>query len=652
MSPDGPVSEPQTREYAPARPRTAGPPPAGDTAGPSSPGGDTPGRSPTPRADAARPLPVVPALGDYDLLHIAGEGGMGVVFQARHRPSGRTVALKILRPGMALSPELLLRFRREIRIADAVRHPHIAAVHETGEYDGRLYYTMPYAPSNLAAQYRRFADPRAAARLLAAVARAVYYAHTLGVIHRDLKPGNILLTADDQPLVADFGLARWVDASQHLTRYGDVMGTPAYMAPEQAGGPSDQVGPPADVWALGVMLYELLTGQRPFDADGNSATLHRVCTAEPAAPRQFRPDLDPALEAVVLKCLRKPPSERYPTAAALADDLQRWLDGWPVRAQAPPVRPAGRPAPGRPRLTRSAVTAVLLVAGPALVMFGGAGALAPRDSTAVSRPGLHGSRVATPENRQAVLELLRRGQRVPLIPERDWPLFYRRRLGRPIDIEDPKSGGATTFSSGGLSLIELAPDPLTEHFRLEARVRQRKIGVSGSPRLGLYFGLNTFETSRGPVNAYYELTYHEAVPLPVAPPPGQAVRNPVLLRLVVRDLPGRRDPPVPEVMEVMLNLDPRRANVPPAPAGADPAPERDLALEVRPHVLRAYYGGQCVGEVPARQLETSFRSLLQLHKITLTDPSPVRPRGSLGVVVANASAAFRAVTLTPLPEEK
>jgi tetratricopeptide (TPR) repeat protein len=302
-----------------------------------------------------------PAIAGYDLLGEVGRGGMGVVYQARHQRLGRLVALKLLRAGALAGPEERARLLREAQAVARLQHPQIVQVYEVGEHVGGPYLALELVPGG--SLDRRLADgplpPRTAADLVAALAGAVHYAHTQGVVHRDLKPANILLsgvrvqesvvgektpvpTPDPcvlSPKIADFGLARLLADEPGTTASGAVIGTPSYIAPEQAAG-SKAVGPSVDIYALGAILYECLTDRPPFRAATILETLDQVRSADPVAPSRLQPAVPRDLNTVCLKCLEKEPAKRYASAEDLAVDLRRFLAGEPVLAR--PVGPGSR----------------------------------------------------------------------------------------------------------------------------------------------------------------------------------------------------------------------------------------------------------------------------------------------------------------------
>jgi serine/threonine-protein kinase len=300
----------------------------------------------------------------YDIVGELGRGGMGVVYQARQCSLKRLVALKMILAGLHADPTARIRFRTEAETVARLQHPNIVQIHEVGESDGKPFLSLDYVEGG--SLLRKVAGTpqleTEAARLVQTLARAVHYIHQHGILHRDLKPNNILLTADGTPKITDFGLAKVLDADSGPSRSETLLGTPSYMAPEQAAGDPKKVGVSADIYSLGAILYELLTGRAPFQGATPLSTLEQVCTQAPVPPRRLRRSVSLDLQTICLKCLEKEPVKRYPTAEALADDLGRLLEGRPIRARPVPVwQQLWRYARRRPALVAWTLVAAALV---------------------------------------------------------------------------------------------------------------------------------------------------------------------------------------------------------------------------------------------------------------------------------------------------
>jgi serine/threonine protein kinase len=272
-------------------------------------------------------LPLPSRFGDYELLEELGRGGMGVVYRAKQLSLQREIAVKMILRGQLASQSDLDRFRSEAEAAAKLDHAGIVPVYEVGDVEGRAYFSMKFIDGVTLAQQLAQGPlpPREAAKLLSAVAKAIHFAHEHGVLHRDLKPSNILLDRAGHPHVTDFGLAKQLTDAASLTRTGAVIGTPAYMAPEQAAGARGEVGPHSDVYSLGVILYHMLTGRPPFQAASPVDVVLMVLEQDPVPPRMLNPKADADLEMIALRCLQKPTDLRYATAAALAADLEAYL---------------------------------------------------------------------------------------------------------------------------------------------------------------------------------------------------------------------------------------------------------------------------------------------------------------------------------------
>jgi serine/threonine protein kinase len=423
------------------------------------------------RTQAPGGVPAGPAgqrFGRYEALEFIGGGGMGIVWRARDHETGQIVALKTLCNGADIPATLADRFLVEASAVARLSHPNIVPIFHFDRHHGQPYFTMPYLPAGSLARHReRFHTRRAAVALIEKVACAIHHAHVNGVLHRDLKPANILLDDADEPMVADFGLAKLADATQELTHTRMPLGTAPYMSPEQAAFQHEAIGPASDVWGLGVTLYELLLNRRPFNGSSTAELTPQILRDDPPRPIALEADFDRELESIVLKCLQKMPAQRYQTASDLADDLHNWLAGTGVNAR---YDPRQTPAAVRRRRRRqflrsSAIVALSAVLGGASWWF-------------VDR------------------EQSRSRDRV-LAEELQWPLNYSnkpvellKKNGEPRWKEWPLGTCRTKAEDGALSLTTKPPRLLelmrstTPFYRLRADVRLN----NGTGYAGIYVG--------------------------------------------------------------------------------------------------------------------------------------------------------------------
>src|SRR5436190_10099064 len=298
-------------------------------------------------------------LGRYELLEEIAHGGMGVVYRARDPTLNRVVALKLMLAGHFAGEQELKRFRVEAEVAARLHHPNIVPIYEFGALEGRPFLSMRFMDGgNLADQLAgKLMDPRRIAQLMSTLARAIHYAHQHSVLHRDLKPANVLLDAAGEPHVTDFGLAKCLDSTDGLTLSGAMLGSPNYMSPEQAAGDPKRLTTAADIYSLGAIMYELLTGRPPFRADTPLETMRKVLEEAPVAPHLLDKSVDRDLETICLKCMEKEPVRRYGSAEALAEDLERWLRHEPIQAR--PIGTLGRLSKWTRRNPRMAFLALI-----------------------------------------------------------------------------------------------------------------------------------------------------------------------------------------------------------------------------------------------------------------------------------------------------
>jgi serine/threonine protein kinase len=408
-----------------------------------------------------------PRLPGYTLLGLLGRGGFATVYYAHDPRSQRCVALKVLE-AKQVSPETVARFEREAILLEKLDHPNIINVYEYGRHEGLLYLAMPQTAGSLDAHLTRFVrNERTVVVMMEKVARALHYAHEQGVIHRDLKPGNILLDRQAEPLIADFGLASADLVSQSWSRREPPFGTPAYISPERF---EDYraFGPSSDIWAMGVILYELLSGQRPFAGNTVRQIADQVFLCLPTPIRALCPNINPALEAIVARCLQLQPRNRYQSAESLAEDLRRCLHGQPLSHHTTQPRSLMR------FYSPSAAVAVL----GSLLLFGGL-------TTAVSPLGLP-SKNAQP----ALVNSLRRGESVCLVGENGPPDWHRWHVG-PTELEE---GRPVELESGGWSILELLPEVPCDRFRVEADVQIATAQVS---QAGFFFSYRNLRGKEG-----------------------------------------------------------------------------------------------------------------------------------------------------------
>jgi len=586
-------------------------------------------------------------IGPYTVIDVLGSGGMGVVYRAIHRRLKRTVALKTLRPGAETRSDSLVRFRTEGEAVARLDHHNIVRVYDCGESAGRPYLAMELIEgetlgTKLICDILSCDD---AARLVRDLARAVGYAHEQKVLHRDLKPSNVLLTRDGIPKIVDFGLARLLGDHPRLTATEAVMGTPNYMAPEQADGRTADITEQTDIYALGVILYEALTGGPLYIGESRMEILNRVIKGDMSPPSHRRPEIPPALEIICLKCLELAPRDRYRSAGELALELECYLDHKPIQARrASRWRGARRAVQRRIPLV---VGGVLLAAG----LVAATVALLPRQTESAVP---NGESVITLREMETVLES---GQPVTLIGESGWPKWFRWQAGKDsqrMHIEPDGTFSAEMVERHSLGVLELLPDPRTDRYKVTAQIRH-DLGAYGG-YVGLYVGHRTYPWEDRDIQFFAHVKFSGVAngPIIIRPGTGKTVTregNVHSMSLVTRVYSDVREPPI-------INVEPCSVSGGPLNAlGPRNGVWHDFELVVTPDGIVATVAGH-VMNLPATRMtpEILHNSIDSIRTKFPNDPMiqslrPVySPRGGIGMLLdPNVAASFRNVTITPIP---
>ncbi len=623
---------------------------------------DRPGDSASVPSERVAPGAV---LGRFQIERPLGRGGQGVVYQAWDPRLRRRVALKVARPELLADAGLLARFRREAEAAAGLDHPNLVPVYEVDQSGPWTYIVSAYCDGpSLADWLRQRAEPvpvDVAARLVADLAEAVAYVHGRGVLHRDLKPSNVLLSFsrapgasalapgsrlnECTPKITDFGLARVTGDSLHHTQTGTVLGTPAYMSPEQAAGGGSEVGPATDIYALGVVLYELLTGRPPFVAPTALDTLRQVLSEEPIPPRALRRPVPRDLETVCLCCLRKTPGQRYPSARALADDLHRFLDRQPVQARRTRIwERSWRRARRHPAL----LTAAALLLG-----FAAVWAFSPRREAAAPAAPLSDDERDEQAYRQATgaaEQALLKGETVPLIRPDSPSVAYRWRFGqgRVMLPADPGGGGRVVVQSAVPSLVELLPAVDCPALRIRVEMRQEFDYGGGDGDLGVYFAHRQYLSAEGDQHFCQCAVFADIGKTAAAfrDPAGRAGSH-FALKLGYYG----------NCTTSLYRTRPYGAGgylfYAPANHGNAPGEWRQFSVELRPDGTRADWAGKTITLDPTRG-EQRWLAPLRRDYPDLAD-LPIRLTGSdggIGLYLNGASLSVRQFTVEPLSEPR
>jgi serine/threonine-protein kinase len=557
-----------------------------------------------------------PRLPGYEILGELRRGGMGRVYKARHEKLGRFVALKMVRH--FFDENTTRRFINEARTLARLQHPHIVQIHDIGEHDGELYLSMEFmAGGNLSQRLaRQPIAPDEAAQLLGTLARTVHCAHEQNIIHRDLKPSNILLSADGTPKIADFGLAKDLGQDSGTTMSGEILGTPSYMAPEQAAGRNKEVGPATDVYALGATLYEMLAGRAPFQGDG---ALRRVIEEIPLPPSRYEEGVPRALDVICLRCLEKNPARRYPTALALAEDLDRFLKGEPISA-----RPWTWPPHVWQAVRRYAAAATAVLFALILLVI------------------LIGTRLLAPAPLDVLMSELRAGKGVDLIGPAGKPHWQRWWGGTATLVNRPDERSFTLQSFGGYQFLELLPGPPLERYRFKALVRHDDANI-GDTRVGLFFGLTPLPPPADPLFAAWTLSFNDIHDLSANASPGVPRGNPLSYLLLARPIDEQVAAAQGKVGGSILLFEPRLNK-------HEHNPWRELQVDVTPDSVRVTWDGGAPVTRPVKGMVAMFRGQLARQWPGL-DAAGIDPslQGGLGVFLYQGVASFKEIRVEPLP---
>jgi serine/threonine-protein kinase len=577
-----------------------------------------------PEEPLPTPLPPLRSFGDYELLEEIAHGGMGIVFKAWQRSLKRLVALKMIRAGTLASAADRQRFRQEAETVAHLDHANIVPIYEVGEHAGQWFFSMKLIEGgNVARNLDRLAgDLESACRLLILAARAVHHAHERGVLHRDLKPSNILIDARGQPYVTDFGLAKRMEVDLDLSLPGAIVGTPGYMAPEQAFG-ERSLTPATDVYGLGVILYTLLTGRPPFRGATHFETLQQVREREPERPSRINRRVDASLEAICLKCLEKEPKRRYASAAALADDLDRWLAQEPIS-----VHPESWAARGRRFLRRrvrgiAISLAVLLLPILTLLL-----AYLNRDLSVEERE--------TKRQQQAkemIAQDLAAGRPVQLLGDSGLPASYGWSTQEPTAKIVQTNDGSFALQCWERGLLELVPDPQTDRFRYRAEVRHDHT-IRDDAVAGIYCMYHQQPTAGGIEHSYCLLAFNDRE---VAP----GTRK----NLIHQRIQSHREP---DQVSDIYHFEASSSFFEPELAVNTPGPWRKLALEVTPEEIQVFWEGNPINRKSWKEVRQHVRTARGFVPKPLEIIPTFDPRAALGLLVHKSSASFRRIFVEPL----